>query len=86
MSDADLNTVWEKISEHVRTHTSKDTFQRWFSATRLEGMGEGELVISVPNQIYQFWIESNYLPTLKLAASAVTGEDRSLRFQVARAA
>jgi chromosomal replication initiator protein len=84
MTEQELDTIWERISEHVRKHTSKDTFQRWFSAARLEARGERELVVSVPNQIYQFWIESNYLPTLKLAATAVTGEDLVVRFTVGK--
>lgn len=82
----DLSETWERVCDYVRKHVSKDTFQRWFSATELLEHGdEGRFLVSVPNQIYQFWIESNYLPTLKLAAAAVTGEEIEFGFVTKRA-
>ncbi|MDG2122581.1 MAG: chromosomal replication initiator protein DnaA, partial [Verrucomicrobiales bacterium] len=81
----DLSETWDRVCDYVRKHVSKDTFQRWFSATELLEHAEGgRFLVSVPNQIYQFWIESNYLPTLKLAAAAVTGEEVEFGFVTKR--
>lgn len=38
------------------------------------------MVLSVPNPIHQFFIESNYLPLVSEALRSVTGSDRAIRF------
>ena len=68
------DTAWASVLSHVENHVSADAFKRWFSGTKLLERGEGNLVIGIPNSIHQFFIESNYLKTLRLAAGAVMGE------------
>ena len=40
------------------------------------------MTISVPNQIHQFWIESNYGVTLQDALVTLLGAPRDLRFMI----
>ncbi len=60
-----------------------DTFQRWFKAIELAAADEEQLTLRVPNNIFQLWIESNYLPLLNDAIFTVLGSPRALRFVIA---
>jgi len=80
--DTALSEIWERICRYVRESVSADTFGRWFSDTHLLDCGGGKLTLGVPNNIYQVWIESNYLIILKHAAAAVLGEEVGFRFVV----
>ena len=41
------------------------------------------LTFQVPNTIYQFWIESNYLNVVQSAAMSVLGSPREIKFRAA---
>lgn len=75
--------IWEEIANGIRAYVSPDAFQRWFAAIELVQADEGSLTFQVPNTIYQFWIESNYLGHVEAATMAVLGSPRSLKFRVA---
>ena len=57
----------------IRLHLSADAFQRWFAVIELAQADEMALTFHVPNTIYKFWIESNYLNVVKSAAMSVLG-------------
>ena len=75
--------IWEEIAKGIQPHVSADAFQRWFASLVLVGADEATLVFQVPNTIYQFWIESNYLNLMQAATLAVLGSPREIRFVVA---
>jgi chromosomal replication initiator protein len=64
-------------------HLSADAFQRWFAAIELVHADEIALTFQVPNSIYQFWIESNYLQVVQCAAMSVLGSPREIKFRAA---
>src|ERR1700761_3508531 len=72
--------LWEKLSLALKPHVSADTFKRWFSAVSLVEATKDTLTFSVPNNIYQFWIESNHITALQSAISNVLGGPREVRF------
>ncbi len=78
--------AWAGVLSQVERHVSGDAYRRWFSGTSLVEQGEGLLVIGIPNSIHQFFIESNFLKTLRLAAGAVMGEtlgtDPKIEFRI----
>ena len=59
--------LWTKLSAALKPQVSADTFKRWFSAVKLTGATANEVTLLVPNNIYQFWIESNHMPALQAA-------------------
>ena len=77
-----LDSLWATVCDYVRQRISQDAFQRWFSPTRLVTASEEAMTISVPNQIHQFWIESNYGVTLQDALVTLLGAPRDLRFMI----
>ena len=72
--------LWQKLSLALKPHVSADTFKRWFSAVELTEVSDEALTFRVPNNIYQFWIESNYMAALQTAIAATLGQPRNIRF------
>jgi chromosomal replication initiator protein len=72
--------IWERIAEAIKPQVSIDTFQRWFAAIALTGADEQSLVLRVPNNIYQLWIETNYMPMVQSAIMDVLGAPRRIQF------
>src|SRR5436309_3240933 len=78
--DERCKALWEKLSAALKPQVSTDTFKRWFSAVELTKATEDSLTFRVPNNIYQFWIESNHIPALEAAIAAVFGGPREVKF------
>src|SRR5580704_17979867 len=74
------NGIWREIASRIRPHLSTDAFQRWFAAIELVQADELALTLQVPNSIYQFWIESNYLNVVESVAMSVLGTPRKIKF------
>jgi chromosomal replication initiator protein len=72
--------LWQRLSAALKPQISADSFKRWFSAVELVEAKDKSLTFGVPNNIYQFWIESNYMPALQTAIVTTLGSPRSVRF------
>src|SRR6201988_358628 len=77
------NGIWREIARGRRLPLSADAFQRWFAAIELVQADEIALTFQVPNTIYQFWIESNYLNVVQSAVMSVLGSPREIKFRAA---
>jgi len=73
---------WSDVCDSLRTMVSLDAFQRWFRAARWLGVEDDVATISVPGEIHQVWIETNYLPELTMAISGVFEDAREVRIIV----
>ncbi|HEY2124496.1 MAG TPA: chromosomal replication initiator protein DnaA [Chthoniobacterales bacterium] len=78
--DETCNQLWQRLSTALKPQVSPDTFKRWFSAVELVKATEDCLTFSVPNNIYQFWIESNHLSALQTAIASALGGPREIKF------
>ncbi len=72
--------LWQRLSAALKPQISADSFKRWFSAVELIEAKDKTLTLAVPNNIYQLWIESNYMPALQTAIVTTFGNPRSVRF------
>jgi chromosomal replication initiator protein len=72
--------LWERLSAALKPQISSDSFNRWFSGVELIEAKDKSLTFGVPNNIYQFWIESNYMPALQTAILTTLGSPRSVKF------
>jgi chromosomal replication initiator protein len=72
--------IWESIAEAIKPQVSPDTYQRWFAAIGMVRADEQSLVLRVPNNIYQLWIETNYMPMVQSAIVDVLGANRQIKF------
>jgi chromosomal replication initiator protein len=74
--------IWERICAGIRQQVNPDTFQRWFESITLKYADETDLTLCVPNNIYQLWIETNYMPLVQNAIIQVLGSPKKIRFEV----
>ena len=81
--EENLALIWMHIADAIRPRVSPDTFQRWFKAIQLIKADETEMVLRVPNNIYQLWIETNYMPLLQAAVLQILESPRKINFTVA---
>jgi chromosomal replication initiator protein len=81
--DENYAQLWQKLSAALKPQVSPDTFKRWFSAVKLIQATDDSLTFRVPNNIYQFWIESNHITALQTAVITAFGAPRKIRFSSA---
>ena len=72
--------LWQRLSVALKPQISPDSFKRWFSAVELVEASDKSLTLRVPNNIYQFWIESNYMTALQAAIVTAVGTPRAITF------
>ena len=73
---------WGEICLLLKERIPGDAFHRWFSTASLIEASEEKVVIGVPNQIYQFWIEDNYMSPLRETLTTLMGRPVAIGFQV----
>ena len=74
--------LWQRLSVALKPQVSTDTFKRWFSAVELIDATGNSLTLRVPNNIYQFWIESNHMAALQAAIVTAFGGPREVKFSL----
>ncbi len=77
---------WDAVCTELRASVGSDAFQRWFRAARWVGHQDGIASVSVPGEIHQVWIETNYLPELAMAVNSIYEGVREVRVVLAAAA
>jgi chromosomal replication initiator protein len=70
--------AWPRVCQTLRDRVGDDAYERWFSPARLLACNQIELRLTVPNQIHQFWIESNFANLLQAALIEHVGGTRRL--------
>ena len=78
--DKKCTQLWQRLSATLKSQVSADSFKRWFSAVELVEASDKSLTFRVPNNIYQFWIESNYMAALQNAIITTLGGPRGVKF------
>jgi len=72
--------TWAQLEPLIAKRVSQDTMTRWFANTSIAQTDDTNIVLEVPNQIYQFWIETNYTVEVNEAIEEAYGK-RRLSFQ-----
>ena len=85
LKNADLKPIWAAITKALKADVSGDTYNRWFKDIALVELDAAQLTLRVPNNIYQLWIETNYISLLRAAVLLVLQEMREIRFVLADA-
>jgi len=77
---ADLKPAWEKIAAALRSQVTPEIFDRWFKAVEPMELDDQRITLKVPNDIYRYWIEDNYLGSLRASILLVLKSARDVRF------
>ena len=80
------NRSWKLACQTLRNAVGQHAFQRWFHAARWGGHADGTATVTVPGEIHQVWIETNYLPEVTAAIGAAFEGVREVRIAIAEAA
>ena len=75
-----LKSHWENISTALRSEVSAEVFDRWFKAVEPVEINGQHLTLKVPNDIYRYWIEDNYIGSLRAAVLLVLKSAHEIRF------
>ncbi len=75
-------TVWSKACKHLAETLSKDVFDRWIAVIEPKSLKNNTLVLGVANDFYQSWLEENYLPLIRDAIVASSGETFQIQIAV----
>ena len=75
-----IQTIWENISTCLREHVTNEVFDRWFKAVEPVEINGKQITLRVPNDIYRFWIEDNYIGALRTAVLMVLKGERDVFF------
>ncbi|MEM6911839.1 MAG: chromosomal replication initiator protein DnaA [Verrucomicrobiota bacterium] len=75
---------WERVGTLLHDQVGPAAFDRWFADCSCSGLTNGKRQVCVPNQMYQFWMESNYQALVEEAFAALDGEKVSVEFCVTR--
>jgi len=77
-----LETTWPKICQALKEQLNADVYARWIAVINPRKLEANTLVLSVSNDFYQSWLEENYLPLIKDAASRICGCDLKVVLEV----
>ena len=80
LMEDNLASIWKRVRDSLRPNVSADTFHRWFHEIELAHLDGETLTLRVPNNIYQVWIETNYMPLLRSAILLEFGAGRAVKF------
>ena len=82
MTIVHLETIWPKICQALKEQLNADVYARWIAVINPRKLEADKLVLSVSNDFYQSWLEENYLPLIKDAASRICGYDLKVVLEV----
>lgn len=76
------SALWERACQLLATRLPKDVFDRWIAVIEPAEVSDNILTLSVANDFYQLWLEENYLPLIRHALAATSGQQFQIRFAV----
>ncbi|MGM0548532.1 MAG: chromosomal replication initiator protein DnaA [Bacillota bacterium] len=78
-SQKELDHIWKKTLENIKEKITNPSFNTWFSETKaVMTTAENQLVLQVPNNFIQEWIESQYTDLIEEILTDLTGNQWSL--------
>lgn len=80
LESAGLTAPWAEIVDLIKTHVSADSYERWFRQIEAVELDDKTLTLSVPNKIFQLWIETNYDVQLRSVVTMVIGSPREIKY------
>ncbi|SFL88494.1 chromosomal replication initiator protein DnaA [Halanaerobium salsuginis] len=73
-SQKELDHIWEKTLENIKEKITNPSFNTWFSETKaVLTTPENQLILQVPNNFIQEWIETQYTDLIEEILTNLTG-------------
>ena len=78
------DSLWDAIAGRLRETLSETTYDTWFAHAEPRSLGDGGLVVAVPNDFTRDWIESHFQGFVTGAAQETIGRNLLVTFTVER--
>jgi len=78
----DKDTLWEEACRHLEETLPKDIFEKWIAVIQCRSIEKGKVVLVVGNDFYQSWLVEHYLPLIRKALAAVSGNEMQIDLTV----
>lgn len=75
-------SIWEKACIELKKKLHEDIYSRWIAVISAGRIESDTMVLYVSNDIYQSWLEENYLPVIRETVAKVNGETFDIIFEV----
>ncbi|MDY0092560.1 MAG: chromosomal replication initiator protein DnaA [Candidatus Vecturithrix sp.] len=77
-----MNTLWNKVLEHIAMQMNPSSFQTWFSPTQQRSFQDGILEIAVPDQYFVNWLKEHYMNRILDILRSFTQSDIKITFTI----
>lgn len=83
MDFTETEELWDKILEIIKHKLSPQSYNSWFSQTKIISFKDNELTVSAPSGFCKDWLEKHYVEFIKniLKSSFGLEEDIQIKFQ-----
>jgi chromosomal replication initiator protein len=85
-TEMNADSLWDVIARRLKDTLSETTYDTWFAHAEPRSLGEGRLVVTVPNDFTRDWIESHFQAFVAGAAREASGLNLIVSFVVAERA
>ena len=75
-----MQRLWDNLLYSLRRKVDTNQFDHWFRPIVCESVTDEEIVLQVPDQFFQEWLEDNYLDLLRAELSKQAARDLDIRF------
>jgi len=84
--DKDVNnmsqTNWHIIQDKIRNKIGELNYLKWFTFTRLISEVPPEVIVAVPDNFFQDWLEEHYIKLIEQEYTALLGSSISVRVKI----
>ena len=80
---SEVDSIWSAARDRLKSMLKPDIFELWFSSLSAEIVSEEELVLLVPNDFCQVWLQDNYKSLLDDVVAYVAQRQLDVVFKVA---
>jgi chromosomal replication initiator protein len=81
-AETTADSLWDAIAGRLKETLSETTYDTWFGHAEPRSLGEGRLIVAVPNDFTRDWIESHFHGFVSGAARETLGREVAVSFAV----
>lgn len=77
-----MDTLWDKVLEHIATRMNPSSFDTWFSPTKQLAFQDNVLRVAVPDRYFANWLEEHYIDVILEISRTLTGKNIEIQFVI----
>jgi chromosomal replication initiator protein len=77
-----MDTLWDKVLEHIKARMNPSSFNTWFSPTRQLAFQDNVLRVAVPDRYFANWLEEHYIDVILEISRTLIGKNIEVQFVI----